>query len=264
MMTDGMFGDYVTQVENYREKIHRAIQEKNVPLDLEKKISSADGMLIGAEVWVHRSAYREVDETKPRAMEYIEGCRLEYELLERIILQISFDIIRYSRFKGNFSLGVSRWLVVQKGFADWMVETLERCGIARDRVVLRLGARLFTLDRSDEKIVQALSSLEAAGLHVCVADFGLGGATPFVLSRCRLHEVKIARHFFSQARTSRRASVFLRNMVRMIQSLNAKVIMDGVDKANDVQLAKFLGADMMQGSIFGTLELARQREFSEF
>lgn len=264
MMTEGLFIDYVNQVEDYREKVRKAIGERNVPLDMVKKISSADGALKGAEIWVSPSAYAQVDALRPQAMEFIEGCRLEYELLERIILQISFDIIRYSGFGGDFSLGVSHWLIQQQDFLPWIMETLERCAVSRQRVVLRLGARLFTLDRSEEKIIQAISSVEAAGLKLCLADFGMGGATPHVLSRCQMHEVKIARHFFAQARTSRRATLFLRNLVRMAQGLNAKVILDGVDSPNDVRLARSLGADMVQGHIFGALDLAGQAVFSDF
>lgn len=264
MMIEALFIDYVSQVEDYRGKVRKAIGEKNVPLDMVKKISCTDGTLKGVEAEVSPSAYAQVDALRPHALEFIEGCGLEYELLERVILQISFDIIRYSKFGGDFSLGVSQWLVQQQDFVPWIMETLERCGVPRQRVVLRLGARLFTLDRTQEKLIHAISSVEAAGLKLCLADFGIGGATPHVLSRCQMHEVKIARHFFAQARSDRRAALFLRSMVRMAQGLNARVILDGVDTPNDVRLARSLGAEMMQGHVFGTLDQAGQAQLSDF
>ncbi|CAB5717149.1 Bacteriophytochrome cph2 [Delftia tsuruhatensis] len=264
MMIEALFIDYVSQVEDYRGKVRKAIGEKNVPLDMVKKISCTDGTLKGVEAGVSPSAYAQVDALRPHALEFIEGCGLEYELLERVILQISFDIIRYSKFGGDFSLGVSQWLVQQQDFVPWIMETLERCGVPRQRVVLRLGARLFTLDRTQEKLIHAISSVEAAGLKLCLADFGIGGATPHVLSRCQMHEVKIARHFFAQARSDRRAALFLRSMVRMAQGLNARVILDGVDTPNDVRLARSLGAELMQGHVFGTLDQAGQAQLSDF
>jgi len=96
----------------------------------------------------------------------------------------------------------------------------------------------------------ALKSLRERGMQIAVDDFGIGYSSLSYLQVLPLDVIKIDRSFVTQTATNPGGAAIVTAIVAMCQSLNLRVVAEGIETVEDLALLTSSGCDEAQGFFF--------------
>nr|CAD6437943.1 EAL domain-containing protein [Rhizobium sp. Q54] len=146
------------------------------------------------------------------------------------------------------SINVSPIQLNTPGFAASVKAILVETGVSGARLALEIteGQKLEV----HPVAMQCIAELRTLGVAVWLDDFGTGYAGLSLLRQINFDVVKIDRSFL-HASSSRRGYVMLKNIVKLIKDHGPEVLLEGIECAEDLKLAKKLGIPMGQGFYIG-------------
>jgi diguanylate cyclase (GGDEF)-like protein len=133
---------------------------------------------------------------------------------------------------------------------DTVLASARDAGLQPEQIEIEITENLF-LDQ-DSRVLEKLQQLKAAGIRFSLDDFGTGYSNLGYISRLPLDKIKIDRTFVVQAMRDDSDRALLRGMIRLIHSLNLKIVVEGIE--NDDQLQMVMAEELveeLQGFIFG-------------
>jgi len=95
-----------------------------------------------------------------------------------------------------------------------------------------------------------LGELKALGVCLNIDDFGTGYSSLSRLQRFPVDILKIDRAFVSRMDSDLETHEIVRIVVMLAQNLGLKVIAEGVETTEQVELLKHMGCEMAQGYLF--------------
>ena len=98
-----------------------------------------------------------------------------------------------------------------------------------------------------EQAKNDLSLLREAGVRVSLDDFGTGYTSLTLLSELPLDVVKIDRSFVDPVDKSERARAMVGSVINMAHSLGLKVVGEGVETEEQLDVLRQLACDEVQG-----------------
>lgn len=128
----------------------------------------------------------------------------------------------------------------------WVMQALEACGIAHDRLYLEIleGIEFDDPERRDD----AVHALADVGVRLVMDDLGSGYSSLLRLRTLPFHTVKIDQGLVREAsRDPERVIGFIGALVQLAQSLGLWVVVEGLETPDLVEAATVLGADAGQG-----------------
>lgn len=99
-------------------------------------------------------------------------------------------------------------------------------------------------------IVAALKDLHDYGVHISMDDFGTGYSSLSYLKRFPIDTIKIDRSFVSDIDTSPDDAEIIHTIINMGQTLNRKIIAEGVETQEQLDILKQYNCDEIQGYFF--------------
>ena len=111
-----------------------------------------------------------------------------------------------------------------------------------------------------ENINDLLRSLQEAGFHTALDNFGVGSSFINLIADVPLNDVKLGRGFMEKCEKDYRGIGFLRQMIGMLKSLGFQVLCEGVKSARQVEVLKTSGCDHVQGNWFSMPLSAKEFE----
>jgi EAL domain-containing protein (putative c-di-GMP-specific phosphodiesterase class I) len=124
---------------------------------------------------------------------------------------------------------------------------LTKAGIPAKDVVIEIPESKITA--TTEELVEVVNNIRALGFKVAVDDFGVENSSIERLLKTKPDIVKIDGFFLKEERN------MLRWIVKGLKRLGYAVVIEHVEKAEDLELAKKLGADYAQGFYIGKPEV---------
>jgi len=112
----------------------------------------------------------------------------------------------------------------------------------------------------NEQTTSNLHALRALGVKLAIDDFGTGFSALSRLMDVPVDTVKLDRSFIMGRKLSPQDEAFLEAMVRMGHARGATVTIEGVSRAEDVDLARRIGCDTCQGYWFAQAISAEMAE----
>lgn len=122
-------------------------------------------------------------------------------------------------------------------------------GVAPARVRFELTETSVMRDVARSKAV--LDQLVAAGCSVALDDFGSGYSSFGHLNQLPLDTLKIDRGFIRQIGTNPVSREIVAGMMRLCRTLGLTCVLEGVETAEELEVLRTLGADLIQGYLFG-------------
>ncbi len=101
--------------------------------------------------------------------------------------------------------------------------------------------------RNVDHNVRMLQELKALSLSLSIDDFGTGYSSLAYLSRFPLNTLKIDRSFIRDITTNLDDREITKAIIAMGQSLNLKVLAEGVETEHQLELLRQSGCDYIQG-----------------
>lgn len=133
--------------------------------------------------------------------------------------------------------------------AALLVDECARHGIARSRVALEITERV-TDDTA--RVESAVRALREAGFRVFLDDFGSGYSSLAYLATLPIDTIKLDKLFSRSVGTSLVGTLVLREICRMVETLDLTVVFEGVETEEQARaLEKMAPGAIGQGWLFG-------------
>ena len=235
--------------------IYHAIENQEFEVVYQPKVSVSDNRIVGAEAllrWHHPergdiSPERFIpvaDETGQiiKLGEYVfhQSCALASELW--------CSVSDYCGEINGLSVNVSPRQFHQDDFIEKIQQTLEQHQTSACCIELEVTENILIEDT--QKVGVKLQSLKDTGLKISIDDFGTGYASLRYLQRLPIDMIKIDRSFITYITDNSNDLAIVKTIMTMAHNLGMKVIAEGVENAEQLQLLQQLDCPFYQGYYF--------------
>jgi len=135
----------------------------------------------------------------------------------------------------------------QTDFVDSVLQSLSAGG---EPVSLDLEITESLLMFDMEENIDKLRQLRDTGLQVAIDDFGTGYSSLNYLARLPVDFLKIDRSFVSKMAEEPESMSIVSTIITLAQSLNLKIIAEGVETEEQSKLLRLLRCDEAQGYLY--------------
>jgi diguanylate cyclase (GGDEF)-like protein len=233
--------------------LRRALQENELELHYQPKVDIDSGAVVSLEAlarWRHPTRGL----VPPSAFIPIaEDCGLIGPLGEWV-LRTACAQNRAWQEAGlkpmRVAVNVSAKQFRQTRLLEFVRSVLEETGL--DARYLEIELTESTVMSNAEESVRLLKSLSDMGVHIAIDDFGTGYSSLAYLKRLPLNVLKVDRSFVTDLARSPDDASIVQAVISMAHSLRLKVIAEGVETREQLDLLKALGCDQFQGFYYST------------
>ncbi len=127
-----------------------------------------------------------------------------------------------------------------------MIEILNKYNIKTSNIQIEITESAFV--REKEIIKTKFEQLKELGFSVAIDDFGAGISSLNRLNDLNADVIKIDKGFLDNS--TERGNIIIESVIRMANKLNIKVVTEGVETKEQVELLKALGCNEVQGYYF--------------
>jgi diguanylate cyclase (GGDEF)-like protein/PAS domain S-box-containing protein len=151
----------------------------------------------------------------------------------------------------SVAVNVSAHQLAAPGFVDGVADALERGRLEPGSLLLELTeSALMDSTQADqaEQNIARMDKLKRLGVQLSIDDFGTGYSSLSYLMRLPIDEVKIDRSFLKDLAGG--GGAIVRAILAMAASLGLRVVAEGVETAEQVEILKIDGCRQVQGYFF--------------
>ncbi len=226
--------------------IRNALRDRHVTIMLQPQFDVATGRLVGAEA-LARLNHPELGEINAADLfATADRCDLREELSD-IIQQQAINLA------ASWPAGLERLrLAVNLGAGEFtdtygsdLLDLLGTAGFHPSRLTLELTEE--SLVRDIGLAAGQLQMLRERGVQIAVDDFGTGYSSLAYLKDLPVDYLKIDKDMTPDIAGDGRDRIILRAIIAMAKALGLKVIAEGVEKAEELEMLKLEGCDYFQG-----------------
>ncbi|RKE85276.1 bifunctional diguanylate cyclase/phosphodiesterase [Rhizobium sp. AG855] len=146
------------------------------------------------------------------------------------------------------SVNVSAIQLKSRGFALAVSTILEETGVPGSQLAFEITEGIDMEGQSD--VIRCITDLQALGIRIWLDDFGTGFAGLSWLRLFPFDTVKIDRSFLQDARRPA-GRAMLEDIIRLIRNRGLKILIEGLETADHVDLMHELGIELGQGYYLG-------------
>lgn len=238
-------------------RIRRALEARFEPAQLELVfqpiVRLADRRVLGAEALV-RWQHPELGPIGPA--EFVPIAEREQRMLELDLWIYEAAVREGSRALGalgdpaaQVAINLSAPAIEHPLLIGRLAAIHERLGLPARGFLIELTetASITNLDQAEANVRRA----QQLGLRVAIDDFVAGHTTMVHLERLPVDEVKLDRSLVRAAASSARGGQLLAGTTRLLHSLGAVVVAEGVEDAAQLDALRTAGVDLAQGFALG-------------
>ncbi len=152
----------------------------------------------------------------------------------------------YENFRLSFNFSPEQ--LTYPGFAYDLQIMLDEAGLSFNALQGEITENTLLHDK--DNLLPILLKFSESGLALALDDFGTGYASVTHLAQLPLQMVKLDRSYVSSACDDQRMANIVHHLIALAQSLNLRVIAEGVETQAQYDLLRRLGCDEVQGYFF--------------
>ena len=227
-----------------------ALAEGEFKLFLQPKVDMFTNQVIGAEALVR---WFRPDGTMVSPGDFIPifekngfVTQLDFEIL-RQVLCMQQERLMDGKPIVKVSVNFSRKHQENPNYIRQLDEMLERYKVPTKSLEIEITESVFMYDLAP--LTESIRQLKQRGLSISIDDFGAGYSSLNVLSKVKADIVKLDRQFLLDVEMEKDnfSSEFLQMLINMIKQLGFKVLAEGVETEEQVNLLKEAGCRFAQG-----------------
>jgi len=232
-------------------QLDEAIDRNEVWVAYQPKLDLATRRIIGAEAlarWTHpEKGPIAASEFVAAAEQHGRIGKLTDFVLEKAIASAAAINKRAADFE--IAVNLSARLLGDKGFPLRVSALLARHGLSPNLLTLEL-TETAALSGSGEGI-EMISRLRELGVRISIDDYGTGLSTLEYLKKIPANEIKIDQSFVKGMVDNRSDRVMVQSTIGLAHSLDRKVVAEGVEDHETLDLLIEMGCDVAQGFAVG-------------
>ncbi len=233
------------------ESLRRALDRKEFSVQYQAKVNIQTGKITGAEAllrWTHP------DRGEVSPIEFIPVAEDS-----GLILPIGKWVLREACQQARawldagliistISVNLSAMQFRDENFLQDVFQILDETGLNPRRLELELTESALMKNADATEIV--LKALRQQGIQVAVDDFGMGYSSLSYLRKFSIDALKIDRSFVHQIANTRDDRTIVNAIISMAQSLNLRVVAEGVETKEELEFLQAHLCDEAQGYYF--------------
>ena len=148
----------------------------------------------------------------------------------------------------TMAVNISAKQFAQANLVSQISQVLSTTGLVPE--ILRLELTESVTMRDEERTTRILSELRSLGVRLCIDDFGTGYSSLSYLRRFALDILKIDRSFVTDMLNNNESQEIVKTILSLGKNLRMKVVAEGVETREQMNLLKSLGCEFAQGYLF--------------
>jgi len=154
----------------------------------------------------------------------------------------------------GIAVNISPMQFMRPDFTQTITEILAATNFPPGLLELEITEGIFIRDLN--LAVARIRELQRLGLSIALDDFGTGYSSLSYLQRMPINAVKLDRSFVSELTTDPATVSMVRSVLAMAEALHLRVITEGVETQQQLDILRALGCDEAQGYLLGRPESA--------
>ncbi len=228
-------------------ELRDAITNNDMFLCYQPKISIRDKTLIGVEAltrWQHTDRGVIGPDDFISLAEQAGLCKpFTHLVLDKALEQCA------QWLKGGYHVPISVNLSIKNlhdlDFPDDVEFLLQKWQVDPEMVILEITESSIVVDQ--ERVTKVLAELKKMGLQLSIDDFGTGYSSISYLKKFPAQEIKIDKSFITDMLNNEDNAVIVKSTIEMVHNIGRKVVAEGVEDEDTLQLLDGLGCDILQG-----------------
>ena len=233
--------------ETERELVH-AMEADQFVVHYQPRVDAMSGTLVGMEAlvrWAHpiRGLVYPGD-----FIPIAEGSSLILQLGEIVMEKVCMQLSQWRSEElclVPVSVNASAMQFNEGRVKDLLISHAARHDLPVSLVEIELTESIMV--SNEEQVFDELTALHALGVSVHLDDFGTGYSSLSTLHKLDVDVLKVDRAFTSQLGEGEEGEILFTAIISMAKSLGMRVIAEGVETAEQLQLLQRLGCDEIQG-----------------
>ena len=225
-----------------------AIREDRLSVAMQPIVELAGGAVVGQEALV-RWAHPQLGLLAPaRFLPLVQAAGAVPEL-DMSVLRAVCRRLAGERAPVRTSVNVSRSTLTRPGFADGVLDVIERSGLSCSALQIEVSEQVTVADLAAAR--QELRQVRSAGVGVLLDDFGAGATSLRHVAELVPYGVKIDRSLVSDLDSRESLRTVIGQIVRLGAELGFRTVAEGVETAAEALALRGLGCERAQGYLFG-------------
>lgn len=182
---------------------------------------------------------------------------------ESIAEQVSkFQISRYNNnsFIVPISFNMSQKDFYDHEFMERIEARLTNSNLPESSIMLEVTESTYTLN--EKKNEKYLSRIREHGIKILLDDFGTGYSSFGMFENYNFDRIKLDISFVRQLQTNDNVCKVVNSIIRMCHDLNVKVVAEGVENIEQLEILRNFECDYIQGYYFS--KPMNEKEFTKF
>jgi diguanylate cyclase (GGDEF)-like protein/PAS domain S-box-containing protein len=232
-------------------RFRRALEKLEFHLNYQPKIDVATGRITGIEALI-RWYHPEQGSVKP-------GLFIPLAEETGFVVQLGEWVLREACRQNkewqeegfpplNVAVNMSARQFHKKGLVEMIKEILVETGLEPKHLMIEITESAIVVDIEDT--ITTLNEMRQVGVGVSVDDFGTGYSSLNYLNRLPIDELKIDRSFIKDVVENEDSMKVVTAVIALAQSLNLKVVAEGIETRGQLELIRACRCDEAQGYLF--------------
>jgi diguanylate cyclase len=263
------------QYHFFTEKLNQTVQktislDKNMKLALKNneyqlfyqaKIDLESSQIIGVEALIRWISPKNKIITPDKFIPLAEENNFILELGEWIIDEVIRQYIQWRKKNIDIaiSINISAKQLLKSNFSEKLISKLKMNKIDASKIDIEITEYIFIQNSNETN--SNLQKLHDYGISISLDDFGTGYSSLSYLKKFPITYLKIDKSFLDDYNTKEGAS-FVETIVKLGQTLNMKIIAEGVEEKEQVEYLKRIKCDQYQG--YFCSKPLNAKDFEEF
>lgn len=146
---------------------------------------------------------------------------------------------------GKMAINISGRQLTEPDFIHWIKHHIQLTGVSPTDLEFEL-TETFLLNNLEDCAI-TLKAIAELGISIAIDDFGTGYSSLSYLSKLPINVLKIDRSLVLDIESNLNTESLVANVVRLAHDLNMKVVVEGIETLDQLNIVKSLGCDVVQG-----------------
>jgi len=150
---------------------------------------------------------------------------------------------------GMLSVNISAFNLHAPNFFAMLENLLQKREYSASKLMLEITESAMMAD--PEQAMKTLGKLQQLGLRLSIDDYGTGFSSLSYVKKLPIHELKIDKSFVMDMISNENDAIIVRSTIDLAHNLGLKVVAEGVDTQEKLDLLEILDCDFIQGFHLG-------------
>ncbi|MGA8016482.1 MAG: EAL domain-containing protein [Candidatus Dormiibacterota bacterium] len=233
-------------------ELERGLAAGEVSVEYQPIVALGSGAVVGVEALARWDSPRRGRVAPREFIPVAEASGLIRDLGEQVLRTACLQARRWMQEHPgqdfSVSVNLSPRQLLHAGFADTVGEVLRDTGLPPSRLTLEITESLLV--EKTPATLRRLKALKDLGVTLAIDDFGTGYSSLAELKFLPVDALKIPKSFVDNVATDPRERAFLAGIIGLGRTLDLRLVVVGVERAEQRRELQLLRCDLAQGFHF--------------